>query len=135
VTKPELGTKRLCASCSARFYDLNKTPIACPKCGTLFEVVPTTTRPRFDQRAAVRKPESEPEGVQEAEMISLEEADSEMHGKKARASAEGAEEIEDAGTDETIKDDAEATFIEEVEEEDTDISEIIDGDIKDEEET
>jgi hypothetical protein len=66
-------------------------------------------------------------------MISLEEADDEMQGKKVPA-AEGAGEIEDAETDETIKDDAEDTFIEEVEE-DADISEIIDGDIKDEDET
>ncbi|HLN40689.1 MAG TPA: TIGR02300 family protein, partial [Xanthobacteraceae bacterium] len=33
MAKPELGTKRLCASCSAKFYDLNKDPIHCPKCG------------------------------------------------------------------------------------------------------
>jgi putative transposase len=37
MTKPELGTKRLCPNCSARYYDLNKTPITCPKCGTPFE--------------------------------------------------------------------------------------------------
>ena len=28
MAKPELGSKRLCASCGAKFYDLNKTPIA-----------------------------------------------------------------------------------------------------------
>jgi len=133
VTKPELGTKRLCASCGARFYDLNKSPITCPKCGTPFEVVPTTTRRRFDQRVAVRKLEPETEEVQEADMISLEEADGEMQGKKTPAPAGGADEIEE--TDETIEDDAGDTFIEEVEEEDTDISEIIDEDIKDEDET
>jgi uncharacterized protein (TIGR02300 family) len=132
MTKPELGTKRLCASCRARFYDLNKTPITCPKCSMPFEVVPTTTRPRFDQRAAVRKPEPETEEVQEADMISLEDADAEMQGKKEPEPAEGAD--EDVETDETIEDDAGDTFIEEVEE-DTDISEIIDEDIKDEEET
>jgi uncharacterized protein (TIGR02300 family) len=135
VTKPELGTKRLCASCSARFYDLNKTPITCPKCGTPFEVVPTTTRPRFDRRAAVRKPEPETEEVQEAEMISLEDADAEVQGKKVPVPADDAEAIEDVETDETVEDEDKDTFIEEVDEEDTDISEIIDGDIKDEEET
>jgi len=29
-----LGTKRVCVACSARFYDLTKTPAVCPKCGT-----------------------------------------------------------------------------------------------------
>ena len=34
MAKPELGTKRVCVACSAKFYDLQKTPAVCPKCGT-----------------------------------------------------------------------------------------------------
>lgn len=34
MAKPELGTKRVCVSCGARFYDLQKTPAVCPKCST-----------------------------------------------------------------------------------------------------
>ena len=135
MAKPELGSKRLCASCGAKFYDLNKTPIACPKCGTPFEVVPVTTRPRPDKRAASREPEVEAEEAQGAELISLEEADAEAQGKKVPAAAEGAEATEDGETEEAIEDDAEDTFIEPEEEEDTDVSEIIGGDIEDEEET
>lgn len=26
------GTKRVCGNCTARFYDLDKRPIVCPKC-------------------------------------------------------------------------------------------------------
>jgi uncharacterized protein (TIGR02300 family) len=37
VAKPEWGTKRLCTSCGARFYDLNRQPIACPKCQTVLD--------------------------------------------------------------------------------------------------
>lgn len=33
MAKPELGLKRVCVSCSARFYDLNRAPAICPKCG------------------------------------------------------------------------------------------------------
>ena len=33
MVKANWGTKRTCQSCSARFYDLNKGPIKCPKCG------------------------------------------------------------------------------------------------------
>jgi len=33
VVKATWGTKRTCQSCAARFYDLNKSPIKCPKCG------------------------------------------------------------------------------------------------------
>ncbi len=32
MTKPELGVKRDCPECGARFYDLNKEPAHCPKC-------------------------------------------------------------------------------------------------------
>lgn len=31
------GAKRTCPSCSARFYDLGRAPIVCPKCGGSFE--------------------------------------------------------------------------------------------------
>jgi hypothetical protein len=31
MTKPELGTKRLCARCGAKFYDLHNSPITCPQ--------------------------------------------------------------------------------------------------------
>ncbi|MBP7669931.1 TIGR02300 family protein [Ferrovibrio sp. MS7] len=34
MAKPEWGTKRRCLSCSAAFYDMMKSPILCPKCGT-----------------------------------------------------------------------------------------------------
>lgn len=34
MAKPELGIKRICVACAARFYDLAKTPAVCPKCNT-----------------------------------------------------------------------------------------------------
>lgn len=33
MVNPQLGNKRSCTTCGARFYDLNKSPIICPKCG------------------------------------------------------------------------------------------------------
>jgi uncharacterized protein (TIGR02300 family) len=57
MTKPELGTKRLCASCGARFYDLLHTPITCPKCGAvLATAVVNSSRARVK---ATREPERE----------------------------------------------------------------------------
>ena len=37
MAKPELGAKRQCQACGAKFFDLNKDPIVCPKCGTVFQ--------------------------------------------------------------------------------------------------
>jgi uncharacterized protein (TIGR02300 family) len=132
LAKPDLGTKRLCASCGAKFYDLSKTPIVCPKCATVFVVPVVTSRSRPDA-AAARAPAPEPEVVvpetPEAEFVSLEEADAEATGAKAPAgeAAEG-EEIE---IDPALDADA---FIEEQEEGDADVTDII-GDVADEEET
>ena len=34
MAKPDLGMKRICVACGAKFYDLAKVPASCPKCGT-----------------------------------------------------------------------------------------------------
>jgi uncharacterized protein (TIGR02300 family) len=135
VAKPELGTKRLCGNCGAKFYDLSKDPIVCPKCHTVLELAAVSSRSRPDSaaaRAAAPVPEEEtvaPETA-EAEFVSLEDADAEAQGKKTAdgEAVEGAEdevELEDEGLDD-------AAFIEEQEEGDEDVTDII-GDVDDEE--
>ena len=37
AAKLEWGAKRTCPSCGARFYDMRRDPISCPKCGTGFD--------------------------------------------------------------------------------------------------
>jgi len=37
VAKPEWGTKRTCQSCGARFYDMRRAPIVCPKCNAVYD--------------------------------------------------------------------------------------------------
>ena len=135
MAKPELGTKRVCASCSAKFYDLGKDPITCPKCSAEFTVASLTPRGRSDSaasRAPVREVEPEPVEIPEAEFVSLEEADAEAEGAKKPAADDAAEVEEDVEIDESLDD---AAFIEETEDEDTDVTEIIGGDIENEEET
>jgi uncharacterized protein (TIGR02300 family) len=135
VAKPELGTKRLCGNCGAKFYDLNKDPIVCPKCHTVLELAAVTARARPEPVARAPAPTAEEEvvapEVADAEFVSLEEADAEAQGKKPEGEAvEGAEEeveLEDEDMDD-------ATFIEEQEEGDEDVTDII-GDVDDEEET
>jgi len=134
VAKPELGTKRLCAHCGARFYDLNHAPITCPKCGTAFEAAVLAPRGRPEAaRATPREVEAEVPETQEAEFVSLEEADAEAQGKKKKIPADAIEGDDDVEIDDESLDDA--AFIEETEEEDTDVTEIIGGDIENEEET
>jgi uncharacterized protein (TIGR02300 family) len=132
MTKPELGTKRLCAHCGAKFYDLNHAPIACPKCGTVFEAVPASSRWRGEAaRPPVREVEPVVAETQEAHFVSLEDADAEARGEKKPGGEAGAED-EVERDDESLDD---AAFIEESEEEHTDVAEIIGGDIENEEGT
>jgi uncharacterized protein (TIGR02300 family) len=136
VAKPELGTKRLCANCGAKFYDLSKDPIHCPKCGTVYEIAPVVTRGRPEAAAAVRPAPVEEVVVpepQEVETVSLEEADAEASGAKKPATPEGEVAEDEVEIDETLDDD-DNTFIEEQEEEDADVTDIIGGDIENEEE-
>jgi uncharacterized protein (TIGR02300 family) len=131
LAKPDLGTKRLCANCGAKFYDLSKTPIVCPKCETVFVVAPVSSRSRPEpaaaaaaRAAAVVEPEVVAPETADAEFVSLEEADAESTGTKP--GAEG-EEIE---IDPALDADA---FIEEQEEGDADVTDII-GEVDKEEE-
>lgn len=36
----EWGTKRTCQSCAAKFYDMQRSPVVCPKCQTEFVAPP-----------------------------------------------------------------------------------------------
>lgn len=130
MAKPELGTKRLCGSCAAKFYDLNKDPIVCPKCGTIYEVAVAAPRGRPGPAAPALQPEeATPEPAEAAEFVSLEEADAEQ--KSAKVSVPDVEEDEVEVDDEALDD---AAFLE-TEEEDEDVTDIIGGDIESDEET
>lgn len=64
--KTERGTKRTCqsAACGSRFYDLNRDPITCPVCGTIYEMMTTTAvgavaaaAEKAPRRPTAKKPE------------------------------------------------------------------------------
>ncbi len=123
MAKPELGAKRQCQACGAKFFDLNKDPIICPKCGTVFQGAART-------RVAAKEDEEEtelatPPGV---DVVSLDEVE---------AGEEKAVEVAVDGID--VEDDAAETeddsFLEEEEEDDDDVTNLIDGDIAPDEET
>jgi uncharacterized protein (TIGR02300 family) len=138
VAKPELGTKRVCPETGRKFYDLNKDPVISPYTGKVVPVDLPTSRSRPEPAAAraaaaAAAPAEEaatPE-PQEAEFVSLEDADTEAQGTKGTVETAEADIEEDVEIDETLDD---AAFIEEQEEEDADVTDIIGSDIEDEEE-
>ena len=122
MAKPELGAKRQCQHCGAKFFDLNRDPIVCPKCGTIFQGV--TARA---ERASAKDEDEDNESVQPAgvELVSLDDVE---------ASEEKAADV--VVDDIDVEDDAEAddAFLEEEEEDGDDVSALIDGDIAPDEE-
>jgi uncharacterized protein (TIGR02300 family) len=113
MTKPELGTKRMCAHCGVKFYDLHHSPITCPKCG---RVGPIGVSSRF--RAA---PEPEREvgppiaEIPEPKLVFLEgheaETDDEQGAENViepdHAVLDDADLIEESEQEDIIEDDVE----------------------------
>jgi uncharacterized protein (TIGR02300 family) len=123
VAKPELGAKRQCQACGAKFFDLNKDPIVCPKCGTVFQGAPARARAaeKEDQEEAEL---ATPAGV---DVVSLDEV--EAGEEKAAEPVVDDIDVEDEGAAA-----GDVSFLEEEEEDDDDVSNLIDGDIAPDEE-
>jgi len=121
VAKPELGAKRQCQACGAKFFDLNRDPIVCPKCGTVFQ---GAARARTATKEDGEDTElATPAGV---DVVSLDEVE---------ASEEKV--VETVAEDIDVEDEADAAddpFLEEEEADDDDVSNLIDGDIAPDEE-
>ena len=117
MAKPELGAKRQCESCATKFFDLNREPPTCPKCGAVVHVA------HVARAAAPADDDDElPADTAAPELVSLEDADD----PDAKAVADVPVDDIDLGDD----DEADDTFLEEEEEESDDVSGLIDGDIE-----
>ena len=126
MAKLELGTKHQCQNCGAKFFDLNKDPIVCPKCGTVFQSVAARARPAAKAEEEEETEVATPAGV---EVVSLDEV--EAGEEKAAEPA-----VDDIDVEEDAEEDAaDDPFLEEEEEDDDDVSNLIDGDIAPDEET
>ena len=103
---PGVGSKRVCVSCATRFYDLERLPPVCPKCGT--EQPPEAPRPppmrRSPARNRMTKPPAPVARDAEDDGAPVLESDDDEDGAEADEDAEVAEEEDepdaDAGLDE-----------------------------------
>ena len=125
MAKPEWGTKRICLSCGARFYDFQKDPVTCPACGTVFDPA-VQSKPRRARAPVKVAPvpaaaaEVETEAVEEEAEVEVSEEDEE---KAAVAEDSDEEETED-DSDSAIEDVSELG--------DDDMADVIDTEIEDE---
>ncbi|MFE1602448.1 TIGR02300 family protein [Methylobacterium sp. ID0610] len=128
MARPELGLKRQCMSCGAKFYDLNRDPATCPKCGTVYQIAALAST-RVPAPAIANRAQPDDESDEETsgpEMVSLDEVEAVEEG--ADTSVDDDAEVGDTGGDDD-------TFLEEDEEGGDDVSDLIDGDIETDEES
>ena len=96
MAKPELGTKRVCVACGARFYDLTKVPAVCPKCSTeqpIEQPRPRRTGGNVVEDRRPKKPAPAP---------GLEEADIEVEGVEEESEEDIIEDAETSRTTPTL---------------------------------
>ncbi len=66
MAKIDLGTKRVCPGCAAKYYDLGRNPAKCPKCDFEFDPNEDLSRPVVKPRAGKAADESNTESKSEA---------------------------------------------------------------------
>jgi uncharacterized protein (TIGR02300 family) len=127
VAKAEWGTKRICPSCSTRYYDFGRAlgEIKCPKCGAEFDPEAFLKTRRARAPAVVEK-EIEPVAAEEVEA----EVEVEAETEEGEAAEEGEEAAEGEGEEEEeeVLEDAS-----ELGEDEDDMAEVIEN-VEDEEE-
>lgn len=123
-TKQARGTKRTCQSgeCGSRFYDLNRDPITCPICGTIYELSASPL-------ALAAAEEKAPRRARKAD-ISVAKAPNEP----ADGEAETDDALAEIETDDSDVAEGDETFLEEEEEEGGDVSGILGGSVAEGEE-
>ena len=91
MVKAELGLKRTCVACGAKFYDLTRSPAVCPKCGT----EQPAEQPRL-RRAVAVLPEEKPKKRIVGDEADTDDTDLE---EAAEDAGEDVEELDDADED------------------------------------
>ena len=95
MTRAKWGTKRLCRSCGARFYDLKRKEVVCPKCGAPYQAeIPAKPRRGAPDEAA-------PAETSAAEAAAADAAPAEAAPAKAAPTAAGERDAPVAGVDGT----------------------------------
>ncbi len=99
MAKPEWGAKHICHSCGTRYYDLQSSPVICPKCNTQFdpEAFLKSRRTRVaaveevaTAKAVAKKPAAKP-AAEEPEEAAEEVAEVELEADDATVSLESLE--------------------------------------------
>jgi len=118
ATKEARGTKRTCQndSCDTKFYDLNRDPIVCPTCDTVYklavipeeEVIPVVVATAPAPAPITPAADGDEVADEDDALVSLEDADAEL----------GVSDDDDEDDD---------TFLPDEDDDDTDVGDIVVG--------
>ena len=139
MAKPEWGTKRVCLSCSARFYDMMRDPIVCPSCETVFDPTANlkTRKTRSSTKVAVeeKKETKKVAEVEDEEDVEAEEEaddDADVDSDSDSDNVDGDDDV--PGDDDDDDEEENQSAIEDVSElGDDDVSDVIDTDVESDE--
>lgn len=101
LVNPDWGTKRVCPSCDARFYDMKREPIVCPKCQTTLDLNAAAKPKRSKPAPAPAKPAPPPAVVEAvSDEVAAAAADPVAEDAEAEAIKEDGAPVEAASDDE-----------------------------------
>ena len=112
-TKQDRGTKRTCqnSECGARFYDLSRSPIACPICGAAYVIGSSPAA------IVIVQPEEKTPSKPKKKEFAEAEANEDETAKE--------DTLDEVETDKTVAADDDKTFLEQEEEDGGDVSKIL----------
>lgn len=115
MAKVEWGTKRSCQECGAKFYDMRRAEIICPKCDAVFQIAPPKAKraqPAAKETVKQAKPAAEPAGIKGAD--------------SGGGETDAIDELKDAGTgDDQIDDEAVIEDTSDLGNDDDDVADVI----------
>ena len=102
MAKSDWGEKRECQECQARFYDLKRDPIMCPKCEAVIRIEPPKRARPAVKKQAVEPPKAAAITEIESDVEKSEEdlVDDEL----VEVESDGSEDNQESGEDELIED-------------------------------
>ena len=108
MANPDWGEKRECQECQARFYDLKRDPITCPKCEAVIRIEP----PKRVRPAARKRAEEAPKETAIAKIASdVEKSEEDLADDElVEVESDGSEDSEggeEAGENDLVEDTSE----------------------------
>ncbi|WP_343713096.1 TIGR02300 family protein [Inquilinus sp.] len=100
MAKPEWGAKRICHNCGARYYDLQRDPIICPKCGTEFDPE-AFLKSRRSRATIIDEPVEKVRAVKDEDSDALLEDEADEESGEDEEAAEEVEVLDEAELDDT----------------------------------